>query len=120
MAAATDNAGELIKKYSRIMNRAMALRFLEAGKSRKVYEDLVREAFQIRYEIREKYGMIQGLYKLAAVACERGVKEQYVRAAILLGGLRNLMGGRDRIPIPKLNEADFAWTENAAPSSGDP
>ena len=63
--------------------------------------------------------MIQSLYKLAALACERGVHSQYVRAAQLLGAVHKLIGGREKIPIPKLNENEFLVTmRNTAATLG--
>jgi predicted ATPase/DNA-binding winged helix-turn-helix (wHTH) protein len=91
-----------------LMNQAMVLRFFQRDWS--LVEGKVQEAFLLRCKIKEKYGMIQCIYKLAAIACERQSFEQYRRAAILLGGLDNLIGGRERIPIPKLNQPDFEWT----------
>jgi predicted ATPase/DNA-binding winged helix-turn-helix (wHTH) protein len=93
-----------------LMNRATVLRFFRRDQN--LAEEHIQEAFLLRCEIKEKYGMIQCLYKLAAVACERQSFEQYHRAAILLGGLDNLIGGRGKIPIPKLNQPDFEWTVN--------
>lgn len=99
-----------------LMNRAMTLRCLHGVQALDSYEALILEAFQLRLQMNDKYGMIQSLYKLAATACERRLAAEYIRAAILLGGVHKLMGGRERIPIPKLNEADFLWTVNSSKS----
>jgi len=100
-----------------LLNHATSLRLLASTRDWEVIESLIRESFQLRYDIGDKYGVIQSLYKLAAVACERRAAEQYIRAAILLGGLSNLLGGRERIPIPRRNEADFEWTVSTCKSA---
>src|SRR5215472_1826498 len=93
-----------------LMNFAMALRFLEGGRAHDRYESLVREAFELRRKIGDKYGMIQSLFALAMVACEREVASEYIRAAVLLGAVQRLIAGRERIPIPKHNEPFYLLT----------
>jgi predicted ATPase len=93
-----------------LMNQGMAIRFLSGARERDHYESLIREAFDLRYTIKDKYGMIQSLFELSMVACERGTKEEFVRTAVLLGGVQRLIAGRERIPIPKHNEPFYRWT----------
>jgi predicted ATPase len=97
------NAGEILRLY-RIPDAFQQPEI-------KLAQSYFQRALKTWVDTGYKYGIIQAVYKIAAVGIMMSRSPKQLRdAAVLIGFAESLTTGAENIPIPKLDKPDFEYT----------